>query len=128
MNKVFRKIIAVICAMAMIVSSITVYNQTEVKAEQSGTFDGVTYTVNGETMNNITGFVCQLITTQDGVDSINFAWGTTVNTDYTVTVGDVTLTSDDLQSKKVRECKIKISSLADFSAGEYQITFSFFLS
>lgn len=124
MNKVFRKIIAVICAMAMIVSSITVYNQTEVKAEQSGTFDGVTYTVNGETMNNITGFVCQLITTQDGVDSINFAWGTTVNTDYTVTVGDVTLTSDDLQSKKVRECKIKISSLADFSAGEYQITFS----
>lgn len=69
-------ILAIICTIAMIVTSITVYNPREVKAAASGSGNGMKYTVSGESQEGgLIGFVCidvQILSTVDGF--MHFAW------------------------------------------------------
>lgn len=69
-------ILAIICTIAMIVTSITVYNPREVKADPSATVDGKQYSATVKDSGEWTGFACQGI-----FDSarINFAWGIAVD-------------------------------------------------
>lgn len=64
-------ILAIICTIAMIVTSITVYNPREVKADPSATVDGKQYSATVKDSGEWTGFACQGI-----FDSarIHFAW------------------------------------------------------
>ena len=77
MNRRFKKMIAIVSAIAMVVCSVTVYNTSSVNASGSATVDGIIYTVtDGDT--DIVGFTCQGI-----FDSarIHFAWGTALDAD-----------------------------------------------
>lgn len=69
-------ILAIICTIAMIVTSITVYNPREVKAAASGSGNGMKYTVSGESQDGgLVGFVCtdvQIFNAADGF--MHFAW------------------------------------------------------
>lgn len=69
-------ILAIICTIAMIVTSITVYNPREVKADPSATVDGKQYSATVKDSGEWTGFACQGI-----IDSarIHFAWGIAVD-------------------------------------------------
>ena len=69
-------IFAIICTIAMIVTSITVYNPREVKADPSATVDGKQYSATVKDSGEWTGFACQGI-----FDSarIHFAWGIAVD-------------------------------------------------
>lgn len=69
-------ILAIICTIAMIVTSITVYNPREVKADPSATVDGKQYSATVKDSGEWTGFACQGI-----FDSarIRFAWGIAVD-------------------------------------------------
>lgn len=69
-------ILAIICTIAMIVTSITVYNPREVKAAASGSGNGMKYTVSGESQDGgLVGFVCTDVQIFNAVDGfMNFAW------------------------------------------------------
>lgn len=69
-------ILAIICTIAMIVTSITVYNPREVKADPSATVDGKQYSATVKDSGEWPGFACQGI-----FDSarIHFAWGIAVD-------------------------------------------------
>ena len=69
-------ILAIICTIAMVVTSITVYNPREVKADPSATVDGKQYSATVKDSGEWTGFACQGI-----FDSarIHFAWGIAVD-------------------------------------------------
>lgn len=69
-------ILAIICTIAMIVTSITVYNPREVKAAASGSGNGMKYTVSGESQEGgLIGFTCNDVKIHDAVDGyMHFAW------------------------------------------------------
>lgn len=69
-------ILAIICTIAMIVTSITVYNPREVKADPSATVDGKQYSATVKDSGEWTGFACQGIF---GSARIHFAWGIAVD-------------------------------------------------
>lgn len=69
-------ILAIICTIAMIVTSITVYNPREVKAAASGSGNGMKYTVSGESQDGgLVGFACTDVQIFNAVDGfMHFAW------------------------------------------------------
>lgn len=69
-------ILAIICTIAMIVTSITVYNPREVKAAASGSGNGMKYTVSGESQDGgLVGFVCTDVQIFNAVGGfMHFAW------------------------------------------------------
>lgn len=69
-------ILAIICTIAMIVTSITVYNPREVKAAASGSGNGMKYTVSGESQDGgLVEFVCTDVKIFNAVDGfMHFAW------------------------------------------------------
>ena len=69
-------ILAIICTIAMIVTSITMYNPREVKAAASGSGNGMKYTVSGESQEGgLVGFVCTDVQIFNAVDGfMHFAW------------------------------------------------------
>lgn len=69
-------ILAIICTIAMIVTSITVYNPREVKAAASGSGNGMKYTVSGESQDGgLIGFTCSEVKIHNTVDGyMHFAW------------------------------------------------------
>ena len=69
-------ILAIICTIAMIVTSITVYNPREVKAAASGSGNGMKYTVSGESQDGgLVGFVCTDVQIFNAVEGfMHFAW------------------------------------------------------
>lgn len=69
-------ILAIICTIAMIVTSITVYNPREVKADPSATVDGKQYSATVKDSGEWTGFACQEIFDNA---RIHFAWGIAVD-------------------------------------------------
>ena len=80
MTKNFKKAIAVLCAIAMVVTSITVYNAGTAKASDSATGNGKVYTVTDGTVDGFTGFTCNgvnIISETDGY--IGLAWGVEVD-------------------------------------------------
>lgn len=108
-------ILAIICTIAMIVTSITVYNPREVKADSSATVDGKQYSATVKDSGEWTGFVCQGI-----VDSarIHFAWGIDVDLNtITASIGETKLKVDG----KTREMNIPLSEVTSLEAGSYDI-------
>ena len=69
-------ILAIICTIAMIVTSITVYNPREVKAAASGSGNGMKYTVSGESQEGgLVGFTCSEVKIFNAIDGyMHFAW------------------------------------------------------
>lgn len=108
-------ILAIICTIAMIVTSITVYNPREVKADPSATVDGKQYSATVKDGGEWTGFVCQGI-----FDSarIHFAWGIDVDLNtITASIGETKLKVDG----KAREMNIPLSEVTSLEAGSYDI-------
>lgn len=108
-------ILAIICTIAMIVTSITVYNPREVKADSSATVDGKQYSATVKDGGEWTGFVCQGI-----FDSarIHFAWGIDVDLNtITASIGETKLKL----VAKAREMNIPLSEVTSLEAGSYDI-------
>lgn len=109
-------ILAIICTIAMIVTSITVYNPREVKADPSATVDGKQYSATVKDRGEWTGFDCQGI-----FDSarIHFAWGIDVDKDtITASIGQTNLTVNE---KNPRGMCIPLSDVTSLEAGSYDI-------
>lgn len=108
-------ILAIICTIAMIVTSITVYNPREVKADSSATVDGKQYSATVKDGGEWTGFVCQGIFDSD---RIHFAWGIDVDLNtITASIGETKLKVDG----KAREMNIPLSEVTSLEAGSYDI-------
>lgn len=109
-------ILAIICTIAMIVTSITVYNPREVKADPSATVDGKQYSATVKDSGEWTGFACQGI-----FDSarIHFAWGIDVDSNtITASIGETKLT---VNGKSARGMYIPLSEVTSLEAGSYDI-------
>lgn len=109
-------ILAIICTIAMIVTSITVYNPREVKADSSATVGGKQYSATVKDGGEWTGFACQGI-----FDSarIHFAWGIDVDSNtITASIGETKLKVD---GKSARGMYIPLSEVTSLEAGSYDI-------
>ena len=109
-------ILAIICTIAMIVTSITVYNPREVKADSSATVGGKQYSATVKDGGEWTGFACQGI-----FDSarIHFAWGIDVDSNtITASIGETKLKVD---GKSARGMHIPLSEVTSLEAGSYDI-------
>ena len=109
-------ILAIICTIAMIVTSITVYNPREVKADSSATVDGKQYSATVKDRGEWTGFDCQGIFDSA---SIHFAWGIDVDSNtITASIGETKLKVD---GKSARGMHIPLSEVTSLEAGSYDI-------
>lgn len=109
-------ILAIICTIAMIVTSITVYNPREVKADPSATVEGKQYSATVKDRGEWAGFDCQGI-----FDSarIHFAWGIDVDLNtITASIGETKLKVD---GKSARVMYIPLSEVTSLEAGSYDI-------
>lgn len=109
-------ILAIICTIAMIVTSITVYNPREVKADPSATVDGKQYSATVKDSGEWTGFACQGI-----FDSarIHFAWGIAVDA-ATITAS---LNGNQLKvaGKNANGMYIPLTEVTNLEVGSYDI-------
>lgn len=115
-SKKKQGILAIICTIAMIVTSITVYNPREVKADSSATVGGKQYSATVKDGGEWTGFACQGI-----FDSarIHFAWGIDVDSNtITASIGETKLKVD---GKSARGMHIPLSEVTSLEAGSYDI-------
>ena len=104
-------ILAIICTIAMIVTSITVYNPREVKADSSATVGGKQYSATVKDGGEWTGFACQGIF---GSARIHFAWGIDVDSNtITASIGETKLKVD---GKSARGMHIPLSEAKEISA------------
>lgn len=109
-------ILAIICTIAMIVTSITVYNPREVKADPSATVDGKQYSATVKDSGEWTGFACQGIFDNA---SIHFAWGIDVDSNtITASIGETKLT---VNGKSAKEMNIPLSEVTSLGVGSYDI-------
>ena len=109
-------ILAIICTIAMIVTSITVYNPREVKADPSATVDGKQYSATVKDSGEWTGFACQGIF---GNARIHFAWGIDVDSNtITASIGETKLT---VNGKSAKEMNIPLSEVTSLGVGSYDI-------
>lgn len=109
-------ILAIICTIAMIVTSITVYNPREVKADPSATVEGKQYSATVKDRGEWAWFDCQGI-----FDSarIHFAWGIDVDSNtITASIGETKLKVD---GKSARGMYIPLSEVTSLEAGSYDI-------
>lgn len=121
-------ILAIICTIAMIVTSITVYNPREVKAAASGSGNGMKYTVSGESQEGgLIGFVCtdvQILSTVDGF--MHFAWSG--DEAYKVDTKTIKAQIDGVDvatyNSNPSDTFIAYSQFKDLEAGEHQIKIS----
>lgn len=109
-------ILAIICTIAMIVTSITVYNPREVKADPSATVDGKQYSATVKDSGEWTEFACQGI-----FDSarIHFAWGIAVDA-ATITAS---LNGNQLKvaGQNANGMNIPLSEVTSLGVGSYDI-------
>lgn len=109
-------ILAIICTIAMIVTSITVYNPREVYADPSATVDGKQYSATVKDSGEWTGFACQGI-----FDSarIRFAWGIAVDA-ATITAS---LNGNQLKvaEQNVNGMYIPLTEVTNLEVGSYDI-------
>lgn len=121
-------ILAIICTIAMIVTSITVYNPREVKAAASGSGNGMKYTVSGESQEGgLIGFVCtdvQIFNTVDGF--MHFAWSG--DKAYQVDTKTIKAQIDGVDvatyNSNPSDTFIGYSQFKNLEAGEHQIKIS----
>ena len=109
-------ILAIICTIAMIVTSITVYNPREVKADSSATVDGKQYSATVKDSGEWTGFACQGIF---GSARIHFAWGIDVDSNtITASLNGKQLAID---GKSTKGMFIPLSEVTSLGVGSYDI-------
>lgn len=121
-------ILAIICTIAMIVTSITVYNPREVKAAASGSGNGMKYTVSGESQEGgLIGFACtdvQILSTVDGF--MHFVWSG--DEAYKVDTKTIKAQIDGVDvatyNSNPSDTFIAYSQFKDLEAGEHQIKIS----
>ena len=121
-------ILAIICTIAMIVTSITVYNPREVKAAASGSGNGMKYTVSGESQEGgLIEFVCtdvQILNTVDGF--MHFVWSG--DEAYKVDTKTIKAQIDGVDvatyNSNPSDTFIAYSQFKDLEAGEHQIKIS----
>lgn len=109
-------ILAIICTIAMIVTSITVYNPREVKADPSATVDGKQYSATVKDSGEWTGFACQGIFDSD---RIHFAWGIAVDA-ATITAS---LNGNQLKvaGQNAKGMYIPLTEVTNLEVGSYDI-------
>ena len=110
-----KKILAYVCAITMVISSVAFSGPTTIKASDSASVDGRIYTVtDGDA--SIVGFTCQGIFDKA---RIHFAWGTEVDAaSITATVDGKSVTVDGKNAHGMFIPLTEVSGLAD---GEYPI-------
>lgn len=109
-------ILAIICTIAMIVTSITVYNPREVKADSSATVDGKQYSATVKDSGEWTGFACQGIFNSA---RIHFAWGIDVDSNtITASLNGKQLAID---GKSTKGMFIPLSEVTSLGVGSYDI-------
>ena len=119
MNIISKKkqgVIAIICAIAMVVTSLTIYNPREAKADTSVAVDGKQYSVTVSDGSAWTGFVCQGI-----FDSarIHFAWGIGVDANsITASINENELKID---GKNANGMFIPLTEVSGLEIGSYEI-------
>ena len=119
MNVISKKkqgVIAIICAIAMVVTSLTIYNPREAKADTSVAVDGKQYSVTVSDGSAWTGFVCQGI-----FDSarIHFAWGIGVDANsITASINENELKID---GKNANGMFIPLTEVSGLEIGSYEI-------
>lgn len=109
-------ILAIICTIAMIVTSITVYNPREVKADPSATVDGKQYSATVKDSGEWTGFACQGI-----FDSarIHFAWG--IDVDLNTITASLNGKQLAIDGKNTKGMFIPLSEVTSLEVGSYDI-------
>ena len=121
-------ILAIICTIAMIVTSITVYNPREVKAAASGSGNGMKYTVSGESQDGgLIGFTCTDVQILNNVDGfMHFAWSGADA--YLVDVKTIKAQIDGVDvatyNSNPSDTYIGYSQFKGLEAGEHQIKIS----
>lgn len=119
MNIISKKkqgVIAIICAIAMVVTSLTIYNPREAKADTSVAVAGKQYSVTVSDGSAWTGFACQEI-----FDSarIHFAWGIDVDTNsITASINENELKVD---GKNAKGMYIPLTEVSGLEIGSYEI-------
>ena len=109
-------ILAIICTIAMIVTSITVYNPREVKADSSATVDGKQYSATVKDSGEWTGFACQGI-----FDSarIHFTWG--IDVDLNTITASLNGKQLAIDGKSTKGMFIPLSEVTSRGVGSYDI-------
>ena len=121
-------ILAVICTIAMIVTSITVYNPREVKAAAFGSGNGMKYTVSGESQEGgLIGFTCNDVKILSAVDGyMHFAWSG--DKAYQVDTKTIKAQIDGVDvatyNSNPSDTFIAYNQFKDLEAGEHQIKIS----
>lgn len=119
MNIISKKkqgVIAIICAIAMIVTSLTIYNPREAKADTSVAVDGKQYSVTVSDGSAWTGFVCQGIFNSA---RIHFAWGIGVDANsITASINENELKID---GKNANGMFIPLTEVSGLEIGSYEI-------
>ncbi len=120
MKRSFKKMIAVLCAIAMVVTSVTVYNTQTAVASANATANGKVYTVTDGTNEGLTGFTCngmEIFNETDG--HIGFAWGEKVDSEsIKVSINDAEVTTYNATANGIF---VNYSQFKDFADGEYPI-------
>ena len=120
MKRSFKKMIAVLCAIAMVVTSVTVYNTQTAVASANATANGKVYTVTDGTNEGFTGFTCngmEIFNETDG--HIGFAWGEKVDPEsIKVSINDAEVTTYNATANGIF---VNYSQFKDFADGEYPI-------
>ena len=120
MKRSFKKMIAVLCAIAMVVTSVTVYNTQTAVASANATANGKVYTVTDGTNEGLTGFTCngmEIFNETDG--HIGFAWGEKVDPEsIKVSINDAEVTTYNATANGIF---VNYSQFKDFADGEYPI-------
>ena len=120
MKRSFKKMIAVLCAIAMVVTSVTVYNTQTAVASANATANGKVYTVTDGTNEGFTGFTCngmEIFNETDG--HIGFAWGEKVDSEsIKVSINDAEVTTYNATANGIF---VNYSQFKDFADGEYPI-------
>lgn len=121
-------ILAIICTIAMIVTSITVYNPREVKAAAFGSGNGMKYTVSGESQEGgLIGFTCNDVKILSAVDGyMHFAWSG--DKAYQVDTKTIKAQIDGVDvatyNSNPSDTFIAYNQFKDLEAGEHQIKIS----
>lgn len=120
MNVISKKkqgIIAIICAIAMIVTSLTIYNPREAKADtKKESVDGKEYSVTVSKADEWPGFDCQGIFDKA---RIHFAWGIDVDANsITALISEKGLKTD---GKSARGMFIPLTEVTGLGEGDYEI-------
>ncbi len=120
MKRSFKKMIAVLCAIAMVVTSVTVYNTQTAVASANATANGKVYTVTDGTNEGLTGFTCngmEIFNETDG--HIGFAWGEKVDSEsIKVSINDAEVTTYNATANGIF---VNYSQFKGFADGEYPI-------